>query len=194
MHPAKWWLLHLSTLMGLRFSGFLEDRHIRVSLSTSIISSIRLISPSSPQQTQEIYGAQQTHHLHNETAPEAQPAHDPHWAVSKFTIIVVMIQCITAHIPLYKVPGLVGDWHLWGKDEGFPPVHHFAVGLLGVLRAERGVTCTSHKPTVTTWSRLESEPVWRNNLWWNLGKKLIISIQSMAHGKKKFICRLLKMF
>ena len=62
------------------------------------------------------------------------------------------------YIPLYKVPGLVGDGHLRGEDEGFPPVHHFAVGLLGVFRAERGVTCTSSRQTMTAWSRLELNP------------------------------------
>ena len=66
--------------------------------------------------------------------------------------------CTYMYIPLYKVPGLVGDGHLRWEDEGFPPVHHFAVGLLGVFRAERGVTCTSSRQTMTAWLRLELNP------------------------------------
>ena len=62
------------------------------------------------------------------------------------------------YIPLYKVPGLVGDRHLRWEDEGFPPVHHFAVGLLGVFRAEWGVTCTSSRQIMTAWLRLELNP------------------------------------
>ena len=62
------------------------------------------------------------------------------------------------YIPLYKVPGLVGDGHLRWEDEGFPPVHHFAVGLLGVFRAERRVTCASSRQTMTAWLRLELNP------------------------------------
>ena len=38
--------------------------------------------------------------------------------------------------PLDDLSRLVGDGHFWREDERLGPVHHLAVGFLGVLRAE----------------------------------------------------------
>ena len=36
----------------------------------------------------------------------------------------------------YQITGHIGDWHLRREYEGVTPLHHFAVGDLGVFAAE----------------------------------------------------------
>ena len=37
------------------------------------------------------------------------------------------------HLLLYEIFGFIGNGYLGREDEGFPPVHHFAVSFLRVL-------------------------------------------------------------